>query len=213
MRSATSTSSATLAARTGCSLAGTMKRAMDSIQAASRSAGLAKRAAAGLRAERTMITRSKPSATTASSSRLASPRFSASGSRPWSCGCTTASVRTPQARSQARERGQLRRLGRPQRALAVVVEARRLEQDQRGVGRRAAAIARSSGPAASTVSTPRSPSRMGSRASTRVWSKRCRPASRRTSSWPKRAGGAGDQQRAFVAGARGGAARFAACKA
>ncbi len=85
MRSATPTSPATFDARTGCSLLGTMKRTTDSIHAASRSSGLANFAFTGLRAERTRITRSKPQATTACSSRLASPRLSASGSRPWSC--------------------------------------------------------------------------------------------------------------------------------
>ncbi len=103
--SATSTSSATLEARAGCSLGGTMKRAIDSIQAASRSAGWARRRATGFCAERTSSTRSKPSATTACSSRLARPRFSASGSRPWSCGCTTASVWTPHDRSQPASAG------------------------------------------------------------------------------------------------------------
>jgi hypothetical protein len=67
-------------------------------------AGLANLALSGLRAERTRITRSKPLATTACSSRLASPRLSASGSRPWSCGCTTASVLHAAGPQPARER-------------------------------------------------------------------------------------------------------------
>ncbi len=136
MRSATSTSSATLAARTGCSLVGTMKRGdrqHPGAPAARPGSRSGPRPASAPSAR--CISRSKPSATTACSSRLARPRLSASGRRPCACGCTTASVRTPLARSQRASAGSCAGSRRPERAFAVVVEARRLEQDQRDVGR------------------------------------------------------------------------------
>jgi hypothetical protein len=105
MRNAMASSCATFAARTGCSLLGTMYFRIDSIQCARRAGALACRTAAGFCAERRISSRSKPSRATACSSRLPRPRLRASGSRPGACGNTTASVRTPLARSHAASAG------------------------------------------------------------------------------------------------------------
>ena len=182
--SARSTSSATLDARTGCSLVGSMYLKIDSIQSAVLARKLAVGSPApGLRAERTSSSRSNPSVASACSSRLASPRLSASGRRPWSCGCTTASVVTPERRIHAATRTSCAGSG--------AHSARSRSWYRRGGSNRISPVpAASSGQASMAWSstcaalTPRRPSVIGSRASTRMAPTPGAPTSRRSTSCP-----------------------------
>ena len=132
-------SSATLAARTGCSLLGTMYLKIDSIQCASRAGGRRAGGGAGFCAERRISRRSKPSAATACSSRLARPRLSASGRRPWRMRQHHGQRADAAARASSAPAPAAARARRPQGALAVVEQARRIEQDHADVGARRAA--------------------------------------------------------------------------
>ena len=198
---------ATLVARTGCSLVGTMKRAIDSIQAASRSAGLreARRGRLLRRAHQDHALEAQRrhgllvQAGEAALERLGQAALRVrlhDGQRAHAAGA-----------QPARERRQLLGRGRPQRALAVVVEPRRIEQDQRRRRPRRSGHCAIGRAGTSTVSTPRRPSRIGSRASTRVWAIAMRAGQAPHQLVAQRAGGAGDQQRARRAGARARGAR------
>ena len=142
---------------------------MDSIQCASR------RQAAPARAR---ARASAPSARSASARSPAPPRPARPGWPARASGPRAAALGMRQhdgqgaarrcARIQLRQRRQLLRLRRPQRALAVVEQARRIEQDHADIGRRRAATRRASRRAPRSRPTPRSPAVMGSRASTCV---------------------------------------------
>ena len=77
----------------------------ENMKRAARTGRLLAASAAGFCGERMMMNRGNPSAATASSSRLARPRLSASGRRPCAWGRTTASVVTPHARNHAASAG------------------------------------------------------------------------------------------------------------
>jgi len=103
--SAAATNSATFTERTGCSLPGIMYLKTDSIQCAMPGSSPRAAGSGAFCAERTTRSRSNPRRATACSSRLASPRLSASGSRPCTCGSTMASVLTPLRRIQPASAG------------------------------------------------------------------------------------------------------------
>ncbi len=199
--------SATFAARTGCSLLGTMYLKIDSIQCATAGRNPFARAGPGFWAERMMSRRSKPNAATACSSRLASPRLSASGKRPCACGSTTASVSTPLRRIQAASAGSCSGRG--------VHSALSRSWYMRGGSKRTMPVSAAHGghcrgslDPTSTIVTPRSPSVIGSRASTCVRPNCPRPARRRKTSLPNVPVAPAISSAGLPAANRG---RFAAC--